>query len=100
MKWWSRRAKRKETLRRLQNRKEPNRTYSWTRPWMFRIARKLVPGFHVGFLHVSPGDHLLIQLLYGPRLYHFTKDHGKPGQIWNPRRWGGGFCGIEIGCRG
>jgi hypothetical protein len=67
---------------------------------MFRFARKMIPGLRLGFLHVSPGDHLLHQILYGPRLYHFTKDHGKPGQIWNPRRWGGGFCGIEFGSRG
>lgn len=92
--------RRKEALRRLGQAPSATWVYSWTRPWMFKLARKILPGFQFGFLHVMPGDHFLILTLYGPRFQHFRKDHGRPGEIWNPRRWGGAILGVEIGCRG
>jgi hypothetical protein len=68
---------------------------------MFEWARFLNPGFKIGkYVRIDPGDHWLLSILYGPRVQHFRKDHGKPGQVWNPRRWGGAILGLEIGCRG
>jgi hypothetical protein len=94
--------RRKKALHRLRG--EPERSpgvYSWTRRWMFEWARFLNPGFKIGkYVRIEPGDMWLIQTLYGPRVQRFRKDHGKPGQIWNPRRWGGAILGLEIGCRG
>ena len=82
---------------------EPERPpgpYSWTRPWMFTLGRQLHGGFSIGFVHSVPGEHWMIRTLYGPRIQCFSKDQGRPGEIWNPHRWGGAVLGLEIGCRG
>lgn len=85
----------------------PKETFLRTKQGLFRFmkaehfdkARKLCPGFRVGPLHVSSGDHILVHLLYGQawdgaRFYRF-RPHGP--KLY---RWGGGFCGIEFGSRG
>lgn len=63
------------------------------KPWMFDLARKICPGFRVGYLYVYPGDHWLVNLLYGPRIQVFrTHNPSRP-------RWGGVLIGLEFGQR-
>lgn len=94
--------RREEALRRLRGAPEPkSNVYSWPKRWMFEWARFLNPGFKIGkYVSIEPGDMWLVHTIYGPRVQHFRKDHGRPGEIWNPRRWGGAILGVEIGCRG
>jgi hypothetical protein len=67
---------------------------------LYEWLRKICPGFRLGPVRVCPGDVWLVFLLHGPRVQRFRKDQGRPGQIWNPRRWGGAVLGLEIGSRG
>jgi len=80
---------------------EVKRKFPWWYPprQVFSLASKF-RGFKVGCMRVYSGNMCLVLLLNGPWIQRFRKDHGKPGQLWNPRRWGGAFIGLEIGCRG
>jgi hypothetical protein len=72
-----------------------------TRPWMFKWLRRMCPGWEVSqYIRIYPGDMWLVFLLHGPWVQRFRKDQGRPGEIWNPRRWGGAILGLQIGCRG
>lgn len=73
------------------------------KPHFYRAMRRVTPerviDFNIGPVPISINPtHIWVGLFQKQWFGFFLKRPRK--DIYNPRRWGGFFLGIEIGCRG